>query len=119
MHFEFATASRIVFGEGEARQLDALAAQWGRTLVVTGSQPDRVRRLAANLSHSLFPVAGEPTIDLVCAGLEQARREDCRGVISIERRQRHRCGKGDCGAAHQSGRAAQITWKWWDAWDSR
>jgi alcohol dehydrogenase class IV len=84
MHFEFAAAARIVFGPGESRQLPAIAAQWGtRALVVAGSQPSRVEPLVANLSHSLFSVAGEPTIALVCAGLEQARREHCHSVISI------------------------------------
>ncbi len=84
MHFEFATAARIVFGAGEARRLAAIAGlDGGRSLVVTGSNPDRVRPLTSNLSCSLFSVAGEPAIDLVRAGVEQARREECSSVISI------------------------------------
>ncbi len=84
MHFEFATAARVVFGVGESRQLPALAAQWGRrVLLVTGSQPDRVQTLAAGLACSIFPVAGEPSVDLVRAGVERARQEGCDSVIAI------------------------------------
>ncbi len=84
MHFEFATAARIVFGEGEARQLAALAAQWGgRALLVTGSQPARVQKLVDGLSCSLFPVAAEPSIDLISQGVKHAREEGCHSVIAI------------------------------------
>jgi alcohol dehydrogenase class IV len=83
MHFEFATAARIVFGEGEARRFAAGGSPGGRSLVVTGSNPDRVQPLAASLSCSLFSVAGEPTLDLIGAGVEQARREQCASVIAI------------------------------------
>jgi alcohol dehydrogenase class IV len=84
MPFEFATAARIVFGEGEASQIAGLATGWGgRVLVVTGSQPSRVAALTAGLSCALFPVTGEPTIDLVADGVERARAEDCRSVIAI------------------------------------
>lgn len=83
MHFEFATAARIVFGEGEARRLEEIAAPHGRALVVTGSQPERVRPLVSKLSYSIFSIAGEPSIDDVRAGLEQARREQCACIVSI------------------------------------
>ena len=84
MHFEFATAARIVFGEGEARRFFAGAGSpGGRSLVVTGSNPARVQPLVANLSCSLFSVPGEPTLDLICAGVDQARREECAMVIAI------------------------------------
>ncbi len=82
MRFEFATASRVVFGEGEARQLAAIVGP-ARALVVTGSNPSRVQPLIAKLSCSLFSVMGEPTIDLVRAGVEQARAEACSAVVSI------------------------------------
>ena len=40
--FEFATAARILFGEGTLRQVPAAAASMGRrALLVTGSSPDR------------------------------------------------------------------------------
>jgi alcohol dehydrogenase class IV len=89
MHFEFATAARIVFGWGEARQLAAAAAQMGsRALVVTGSSPERARPLIANLESAgvacaLFSTPSEPTIDLIRAGAEYARAEGCGMVIAI------------------------------------
>jgi alcohol dehydrogenase class IV len=89
MHFEFATAARIVLGWGEARQLAAAAAQMsGRALVVTGSSPERARPLIAQLesaavSCALFPTPSEPTIDLIGAGAEYARGEGCGMVIAI------------------------------------
>jgi alcohol dehydrogenase class IV len=84
MHFEFATAARIVFGEGEARRFASMAeVKSERALVVTGSQPARVQPLVTALSHSLFAVIGEPTIDLVRTGVEQARSEECKLVIAI------------------------------------
>lgn len=84
MRFEFATAARILFGEGEARRLAEIAGpQVGRALLVTGSQPLRIQPLAAKFSHSPFSVAGEPTVGQVREGVEQARGEGCGWVISI------------------------------------
>jgi alcohol dehydrogenase class IV len=94
MHFEFATAARIVFGEGEARHLAALASvEGGRSLVVTGSSPARIQPLVASLSCSFFSVPGEPTIDFVRAGVDQARREECGVVIAIGGGSAIDCGK--------------------------
>jgi alcohol dehydrogenase class IV len=89
MHFEFATAARIVFGWGEARQLAAAAAQMGsRALVVAGSSPGRARPLIANLESAgvacaLFSTPSEPTIDLIRTGAGYARAEGCGIVIAI------------------------------------
>jgi alcohol dehydrogenase class IV len=88
-HFEFATAARIVFGWGEARQLAAAAAQMGsRALVVTGSSPERARPLVANLEAAgiacvPFSTPSEPTIDLIRNGAEHARAMRCGVVIAI------------------------------------
>jgi alcohol dehydrogenase class IV len=87
--FEFATAARIVFGWGEARQLAAAAAQMGgRALLVTGSSTERARPLVANLESAgiacaLFSTPSEPTIDLIRDGAEYARAEGCGMVIAI------------------------------------
>jgi alcohol dehydrogenase class IV len=89
MHFEFATAARIVFGWGEVRQLAAAAAQMGsRALVVTGSSPERARPLIANLESAgvacaLFQTPSEPTIPLIRDGAGYARAEGCSIVIAI------------------------------------
>jgi alcohol dehydrogenase class IV len=89
LHFEFATAARIVFGSGEARQLAAAAAHMGsRALVVTGSSPERARPLIANLESAgvacaPFSTPSEPTIPLIRAGAEYARAEGCSIVVAI------------------------------------
>ena len=89
MSFEFATAARILFGAGVSSQVAHAAAAMGRrALVVTGATPERaapmVRQLEAAAIHcSPFPVAGEPTVDLIRGGAEYARRERCDMVIAM------------------------------------
>jgi alcohol dehydrogenase class IV len=71
MRFEFATAHRILFGEGVLRDVPAAARSFGRRAVlVTGSLPERSGTLrrgleAAGVSCIPFAVAGEPTIELI------------------------------------------------------
>jgi alcohol dehydrogenase class IV len=89
MAFEFATATRIVFGHGRITELPTLARDFGqRILMVTGSSPARAQTIVDSLAKAdfktiLFPVASEPTISLVQAGAELARSESCDCVISI------------------------------------
>lgn len=89
MHFEFATASRIIFGSGSIRQLPQLASEKGRhVLLVTGSQPSRVGDCIqslreAGLRHTLYPVAGEPTIEAVSQAKAAALSAGCDLVIGI------------------------------------
>jgi len=89
MRFEFATASRIVFGEGALREVPSAAAAMGsRALVVTGASPERAAPLVAGLEGagvacSRFLVAGEPTVALIRSGMEQARAAGCEMVIAI------------------------------------
>lgn len=78
MRFEFATATRIVFGEGAFREVAAAAAAMGsRALVVTGASA----RFA--LDGVTFAITGEPTIDQVRRGAEIARGERCDHVVAI------------------------------------
>jgi alcohol dehydrogenase class IV len=89
MRFEFATATRIVFGSGTSNQIGPLAATEGkRALVVTGTSAELVRpkleALAAeDLKYVTFPVDAEPTIDTVANGVECARNADCDIVIGF------------------------------------
>jgi alcohol dehydrogenase class IV len=84
MHFEFATATRIVFGEGAAATLPDLARTFGkRPLVVTGSSAERAATLVSSLSAETFAVPGEPTVDLVREGARRMRDSACDLVISI------------------------------------
>ena len=84
MRFEFATAARIVFGEGTLAEVPAAAASLGRrALLVTGASPDRAAPLAARIECVPFAVAGEPTIGLIRAGTGYARQERCDLVIAM------------------------------------
>src|SRR5215471_8737394 len=71
MRFEFATAQRIVFGEGAVRDVPAAARGFGkRAILVRGSSADRAAALraaleAAGMSCAEFVVAGEPTVELI------------------------------------------------------
>lgn len=81
MNFDFATATRIVFGLGTIRQAAAAARDLGsRALLVT--RRDRLFDLPG-IDALPFFVSGEPNIDLVRSGAELARRESRDVVISI------------------------------------
>jgi alcohol dehydrogenase class IV len=81
--FEFATASRIVFGPGSLPEAGPVAARMGgRALVVTGKNTDRAEPLLNVLADfqvetEFFSVAGEPTADLVAAAAGKAREAEC------------------------------------------
>ncbi|MDF1512723.1 MAG: iron-containing alcohol dehydrogenase, partial [Anaerolineae bacterium] len=87
MRFEFATAGRIIFGEGEIGNIGELAAGFGSSaLVVTGSDRFRVRSLWKSLGESgiatiAYTVPQEPTTVLVAAGTALARENNCDLVI--------------------------------------
>jgi len=89
MQFEFATATRILFGEGRVREVAPAAKRWGRcALLVTGRTPERSSRLladlaAAGVAASTFVAEGEPTIDLVRRGVAFARQEKCDLVVAF------------------------------------
>jgi len=82
--FDFATAGRILFGAGTARQAaPAALSMGGRALVVTGASSERAAPLVASLRCVSFSVAGEPTIQTIRMGAEGARDARCEVVIAI------------------------------------
>jgi alcohol dehydrogenase class IV len=89
MRFDFATATRILFGPGVVREVPAAAVAMGtRALVVTGAFPGRAAPLIAGLESTAirclpFAVAGEPSVALVRTAAEYARQERCDLVIAI------------------------------------
>ncbi len=89
MRFEFATASRIIFGPGTLKEVGASARSFGaRPLVVTGRNPARAAKLldllaGDGLPAATFAVAGEPSTDCVLAGVKQAREAGCDLVIGF------------------------------------
>jgi alcohol dehydrogenase class IV len=87
MRFEFATATRILFGAGTLAEVAPLAREMGRrALVVTGSRVERAARLLEGLASArvealTFSVPHEPTTDLVRSAVGQARQAGCDLVI--------------------------------------
>lgn len=87
--FEFATATRILFGVGVAAQVGPIAAEHGRrALVVTGRDPARAEPVleairAAGVATAVFPVAGEPTTADAERGVEAARAAQCDLVVAV------------------------------------
>ena len=77
--FEFATATRIVFGPGAVREVAPAAKSMGRrALLVVGQAVS-----PAGLDGVLLEVAGEPTLELVRRGVALARAEHCDLVIGL------------------------------------
>ena len=87
--FEFATATRLLFGKGRAEEAAPLAKSLGhRVLVVTGRNATRSQRFTEafrqqQLSVTAFTVAGEPTVSMVIAGADLARSVGVDVVVSI------------------------------------
>jgi alcohol dehydrogenase class IV len=89
MRFEFATATRIIFGPGTIGEVTSLSAKMGsRACVVTGRTAARAEPLLERLNeHGVervtFSVAGEPTTTLAETAVETARCNECDLVLSI------------------------------------
>jgi len=89
MHFEFATATRIGFGNGKIREVGSLVRGFGpRALVVVGKNANRASKLLDSLKDesiavTVFSVPGEPTTSLVEQGIASARSAGCEFVVSF------------------------------------
>ncbi len=88
MRFDIATPRRIVFGAGALREVAPAAKAMGaRALLVSGRTPRHAARLVVEL-HAVgvgaahFPIDGEPTLELVMAGVAAAKRDRCNFVIA-------------------------------------
>ena len=85
--FEFATANRIIFGTGKLNELGTyIEGNAKRLLLVCGHSSDaihRVREILSVLSISFieFQVHGEPTVDVIRAGIKAAG--NCDIVIGL------------------------------------
>lgn len=88
-HFEFATASRIVFGRGSFDNVGAEVARLGtRAFVLCGSDAERAESLCSQLGknrmeHQIYSVIGEPTTEMVLGAVEAARRAGCDTVVAV------------------------------------
>jgi alcohol dehydrogenase class IV len=87
--FEFATANRIIVGDGCATSVPELATSYGRhVLVVAGRDPGRAEWLVDALQARgadvvLLCVSGEPDLAFVAGGAGLARRRTIDAVVGI------------------------------------
>src|SRR2546422_830931 len=87
--FEFATATRIIFGAGALREVGPIAKDFGhRALIVTGRSAGRSSALNRLLGEQgiarwTLAIAGEPEIADVERGVQLARGEGCDFVIGF------------------------------------
>ena len=89
MIFEFATATRILFGRGKVKEVVPAASALGqRAFMVTGGSPARVLSLVDDLGKqdvecTLFSVSGEPSISQIEEGVRAAKEMRCELVIAF------------------------------------
>ena len=88
--FEFATATRIVFGAGRLAEVPEAVKALGatRVLLVTGRDPTRAGPLREGLdrlglSPVAFAVQGEPTVELAREATSVALSERCDAVVAF------------------------------------
>ena len=89
MRFEFATATRIIFGNGTVKETGSIAGKMGhRAFVITGRSVERAQPLIEQLKDTgievtQFSIPEEPTTQLALAAVEEARRQICDVVIGM------------------------------------
>lgn len=89
MDFEFATASRIIFGEGTLRKSAHVIAEMNnRVVLITGRNNDRANLLMEifdnmNIYHAIYNVRSEPTTETVMEGVRKAQENDCNVVVGL------------------------------------
>jgi len=81
--FEFATATRIIFGHGAVKDIGSIVGKMGRrAFVITGRSAERAQPLIGQLKDigmavTHFSIPEEPTTQLALAAVEKARRLNC------------------------------------------
>jgi alcohol dehydrogenase class IV len=88
MRFEFATATRIIFGAGTLNDIGKLASEMGSRALVASNSAERAAPLieklsAAGITSVLFVVEKEPEIATARDGAEIARANKCDLVIGF------------------------------------
>ncbi len=89
MRFEFATATRIIFGQGTLQDVAPRAQQIGRrAFVIAGRKVERAAPLLDQLNKqgiesTIYSVPGEPTTSVVATGVQRARKAKPDLVIGI------------------------------------
>jgi alcohol dehydrogenase class IV len=89
MNFEFATATRIIFGPGSIKKIGALAGDMGFKALITSGFRDGSKLYCSlvdllqvsGVKAQCFTILGEPTVELVQQGVELAKAGQCDLVI--------------------------------------
>lgn len=88
LDFQFATASKIIFGRNSVEKVPALLAETGENLLlVTGKSNERMQclteRLPGNFNVTVFPIPDEPTVQMINEGVKTARNAACNVVVGF------------------------------------
>ncbi len=89
MRFEFATATRIIFGARTLNQIGPLAAEMGRRALVATSREGADESPLIDFLESegiaavVYSIVGEPTVVAVQEGAQRAQQAACDMVIAI------------------------------------
>jgi len=90
MRFEFATVTKIIFGQGTLeRELPSLVASFGgKALIIVGSSSGRAVPLvnvlnAQHIRYAIIPTSGEPKIDELTVWVRQAKEFNPDFVIAF------------------------------------
>lgn len=88
MRFEFATAGRILFGEGRAVEVGEIAAALGRRVLLVRGRGDHAaacidRIRDAGIVAAEFRAAGEPRVTDLIDAVRVAREHDCDVVVGV------------------------------------
>ncbi|HEX5656252.1 MAG TPA: iron-containing alcohol dehydrogenase, partial [Polyangiales bacterium] len=86
MSFEFATATRIVFGAGKASTLVDWVRPFKRVLIVCGKSernPELWEAIGEHARITRFVVGGEPTIETAREGAQLCREAHAQAVIAL------------------------------------
>src|SRR3990172_195790 len=89
MNFEFATATRVIFGNGSFSKLGDLVAEMGKRVLLVGGatmeriQPAKELITGRGLPALIYQVPGEPTLELIRVGVDLARHYQCDVVVAI------------------------------------
>jgi alcohol dehydrogenase class IV len=89
LKFEYATATKIIFGSGTAQNLPSLLKGFGRKIMlVTGRNTQRYdglvqRLLKENFGVTMFTIPTEPSTEIVSEGAEVVREKGCTVVVGV------------------------------------
>ena len=88
MRFDFATAGRILFGEGRAREVGEITAGLGRRALLVRGRGEHARACiegmhAAGVVAAEFRTHGEPRVEDAVEAVKIAREHDCDVVVGL------------------------------------